>query len=402
MDTQQVQNIKTAHAKSVIVSGTDWETALQEAIGQMQPFLESVVRVDVLFVFAGAAYIENYADLLQSAKNATKAKHIIGCSGAGIIGEEKEVEDRPALALLALSLPGVELFPVRLTLQDLRDYLSVENLRLPQLSHAGVKGWFVLADPFTMDPEALLSILGEEYPNVPLIGGLASTNMRRTYLFRDEEVYSDGAVLLGIGGAYGLKAVVSQGAMPIGEAWMVTKIEGQVIEEISGKPAYERLAETFVALPPDLQRKARYNLLLGLAIDEYKDTFQRGDFLIRNLAGIDQRTGAIIVGGLPRLGQTLQFQLRDAEAADEDLNILLAKAKAEFENIEPLAGLLFSCNGRGANLFGETDHDAKAVAQYFQNLPVAGFFCNGEIGPIGGKNFLHGFTASIGMIVRSN
>jgi small ligand-binding sensory domain FIST len=396
----QAQDTKTAYAKSVIVSGTNWETALQEATSQMRPFLDRVKTVDILFVFASAGYLENYQDLLKAAKNETNATYIIGCSGAGIIGKEKEVEDRPALALLALSLPGVELFPARLTLPDLRDYLSLEDLRLPQFNHSGVKGWFLLADPFSMDVEALLAIMGKEYPKVPLIGGLASTNMLRTYLFMDEEVYTDGAVMLGIGGAYSIKAVVSQGAMPIGEAWMVTKADGQVIEEISGKPAYERLAETFVSLTPELQMKARYNLLLGLAIDEYKDSFKRGDFLIRNLGGIDQRNGAIMVGGLPKIGQTLQFQLRDAEAADEDLNILLETAKTELGDQEPLAGLLFSCNGRGVGLFKEPDHDAKAIANYFQSLPLAGFFCNGEIGPVGGKNFLHGFTASIGMIVK--
>jgi small ligand-binding sensory domain FIST len=165
------------------------------------------------------------------------------------------------------------------------------------------------------------------------------------------------------------------------------------------RPALEILAETFRSLPSETQERARSNLLVGLAMNEYKDDFRRGDFLIRNLSGVDSERGAIAIGAVPRVGQTLQFQLRDPKAADSDLVELLQLAKGELGERRPIGALLFACNGRGVGLFGAPSHDACTISEQLGPVPLAGFFCNGEIGPVSGKPFLHGFTASLAVIV---
>jgi small ligand-binding sensory domain FIST len=221
-----------------------------------------------------------------------------------------------------------------------------------------------------------------------------------THVFLNGHAYPSGAVALAVTAPYVLRSVVSQGASPIGQAWTITEADGNLVQSIGGRPAYEVLVETLRALPPDLFERARTGLLVGLAMDEYRDTFSRGDFLIRNLLGYHRETGALAISALPRAGQTLQFQFRDAEAAGEDLREQLAASRKAMGRVQPVAALLCSCNGRGSRMFETPDHDARALDGAFPGLPVAGLFCAGEIGSVGGRTFLHGFTASIGLIVR--
>lgn len=234
------------------------------------------------------------------------------------------------------------------------------------------------------------------------MGGMASGDReaRRTQLFLDGQVYEDGAVALAIGGPLTIRSIVSQGCNPIGRPWTITGAEGQYIQTIGGRPALEVLLETIAELPPGEQERAQQNLLIGLAMDEYREEFGRGDFVIRNLLGANRENGAIAVAAAPREGQTLQFQVRDAAAADEDLRLLLEEARAASPGTDSIAALLWSCNGRGQGLFGTPDHDAKAIAEILGPIPLAGFFCNGEIGPVGSINYLHGFTASIALFSK--
>ena len=239
---------------------------------------------------------------------------------------------------------------------------------------------------------------------MPVYGGLASGEFPEplAQVYLDGEVFEDGGVAIAVGGDVALAGVISQGCTPIGEAWTLTRVEQNLIRNIANRPAYAVLSETVQNLPPEEQRKVQGNLHIGLVVNEYLDEFHRGDFLVRNLLGGDPNSGVLAVGALPRMGQTIQFQRRDAAAASEDLNELLAREKARLADTEIYGGCLFCCNGRGKNLFGRPSHDSELVQTHFGPTGIAGFFCNGEIGPIGDKNFLHGFTASLALFVKKS
>ena len=388
-------------AAAAIAQHRDWGEALAEALAQASIGEEPV---DLAVLFASAEYAPGFSEMTAQAQQALKARVLIGCSGQGIIGPSKEVEGEPALSILALSLPEAVLTPLHLTQGDLEACQSVEDTRrLTEVPQGEARAWFLFADPFTIDAERLLDTFSAAYPGTPLMGGMASGNpqVRRTQLFLNGQVLEDGAVALALGGPVSIRSIVSQGCNPIGRPWTITGAEGQIIASIAGRPALDVLMETLNELPSDQQQRAQSNLLVGLAMDEYRDDFGRGDFLIRNLLGADRERGAIAVSASPREGQTIQFQLRDAAAADEDLRLLLEAEKATLQGEESLAALLWSCNGRGVGLFGGPDHDAKAVAEILGSIPLAGFFCNGEIGPVGSKNFLHGFTASMALFTSA-
>ncbi len=254
----------------------------------------------------------------------------------------------------------------------------------------------LLAEPFSFPADLLLRQLNQHRPGVPVVGGMASGAMHagQNRLLLGSREITRGAVAVLVHGAIRLKTVVSQGCRPIGRPLVVTKAQGNAILQLGGRPAFEQLQAIYGELSPDEQQLARQGLHVGQVINEYQEQFGRGDFLVRNVQGADPATGAIAIGDVVRVGQTVQFHVRDAATADEDLNALLASAK-ENSKADCLGALLFTCNGRGKRLFDEPDHDARTVSKFWHDLPLAGFFAQGEIGPIGGRNFLHGFTASI-------
>ncbi len=394
--------MKPMRAAGAIGQQPTWQDALAEATSQM-PVVPSGETIDLAFLFASSDYAEEFPELVASARRATRARLLIGCSSQGIIGTGREVEGQPALALLTFSLPGAVLRPVRLAQSTLEQCRGPEAWHgMTRMSPDDVTAWFLFADPFALDAEGLLVAWSEAYPGTPMVGGMASGDLRlrRTHVFLNDEVYDRGAVAMALGGPYGVRTIVSQGCTPIGEPWTITGATGSVIETIAQRPAYQVLLETVHALPREVQQRARGNLFVGLAMDEYREEMHRGDFLIRNLLGADAESGTLTVGAIPRPGQTLQFQFRDRVAADEDLRALLQAAKDDLGGQEPIGALLCSCNGRGIGLFGTPHHDAQAVADRLGPLPLAGFFCNGEVGPVGSRNFLHGYTASIALVVR--
>ncbi|MSQ23103.1 MAG: hypothetical protein EXR58_00905 [Chloroflexi bacterium] len=356
---------------------------------------------DLALFFASPLY-EDLPAIVAQAYQRSAASIMVGCSGQGVVGIEKEVEGRPGLSLLSLALPGTEFFPKRVETKDIANLESPESWRqwlgAPQ---ERINAWIVLADPFTFDSERFINGLAAAYPDRPIVGGLASgsPNERHTSVFLNGQVHESGAVVVGIGGAFTVRSVVAQGAMPIGHPWTITSVEREVITSIGNRPATTVLQETIDGLAEDVRERATRNLLVGLALDEYKDELHQGDFLIRNLMGIDPRSGAIAINAIPSVGQTMQFQIRDAEAADEDLRRQLAEVREELAGVETTGALLCTCNGRGTGLFGTADHDAHAVAEALGQLPLSGFFCNGEIGPVGGRPFLHGFTASLALFI---
>jgi small ligand-binding sensory domain FIST len=385
--------ISTTHsirAGSGLGIGEDWRHALSTALDHALGPLDGEAP-DLVVVFASAAYENAYGALIRDAVELSQATELAGCSASAVIAGDRELEDQPGVALLAVRLPPAALLSVRHVAAN-----DLNSLQMAGLPTAGCHGAIVLADPFTVDVGALVAILEGRYPHVPIVGGLATADptTRSTSVFCGSQLHDEGAVVISVGGSIRLQPVVSQGCEPIGQSWTITDTREHIIRSIGGRPAYEVLVDTLQHLEPAERERASRNLLVGLAMDEYQDEFKRGDFLIRNLMGVDPRSGAIAVAAEPRVGQTLQFQIRDARAADEELRAMLTSTQ---EN-PSAAALLFACNGRGAGLFGAPDHDARTVREVLGPLPLAGLFCNGEIGPVGTTTFLHGFTASLALL----
>jgi small ligand-binding sensory domain FIST len=239
-----------------------------------------------------------------------------------------------------------------------------------------------------------LTRFNDDWPGTPVLGGLASAAPDDgALLLRDGGTSDAGAVGCLLGGV-DLTPCVSQGATPVGPEMTITEGGGNVIRELASKPALERLGEVIGGLDPEQREQASGGLLLGVVIDENRPEHERGDFLVRPIAGADRETGAIVIGEHVRVGQTLRLHIRDAGSADADLREALALQNGALGGREAAGALLFTCNGRGRGMFGVADHDAETVDDAL-DAPVGGFFCAGEIGPVGGRNFLHGFTATL-------
>lgn len=350
-------------------------------------------------VFASPHHLKDFPQQLQAMQEGLSSHTLIGCTGGGVIGDQQEVEQRPALSLMAAHLPGVTVTPFHVEQPELESETSAsywhERLDLPPDDKPT---FILLPDPYVIDPRKLLDVFNDAYPLCPVLGGLASGGQSQNScaLFLNGEVLH-GAVGIALRGDFVMHTVVSQGCKPIGRPQFVTRCEDQIIYELSGRPALEVARETVGELSPEDQKLARSALLIGRVVDEYKENFERGDFLIRTLLGADPKTGAIAVGEVTRPGQTVQLHVRDAETAREDLTEMMGTLTPKLGGRPAQAALVFSCNGRGAHLYGKPNHDSELIAAATGEIPSAGFFCNGEIGPIGNSNFLHGFTASIGI-----
>ncbi len=384
-----------------------WDRGFEEA--GFQAWVEELrgqlgaKRATLGLIFITPSLFDHAAELLEIVQVHGRVATLIGCSGASVIVGGSEIEDQGGLALALYHLEGAELKATHVT------QALVEEANGPGYWHAesGVAadqahGWLAFADPFHMDCERWVEQWNEAYPGIPLAGGLASGPPReqRSQLYLNGEVFEEGAVCLSVGGTVELLPVVSQGCTPIGQPWTITKVDGNVIQQIGNQPAYKVLVETFNSLPQEQQRRAQGNLMVGFVVNEYQEEFHRGDFLIRNLLGGDPNSGALAVGASPRAGQSLQFQCRDAAAATEDMVELLQRARRQVANRPILGGCLCACNGRGQRLFGAPNHDASLAQKALGPFGLAGFFCNGEIGPVGARNFLHGYTASLALLVR--
>ena len=387
-------------AAASIATGSSWREALDSSLDQVLADL-SGAPVDLSLLFASPQYAPNYSEILKVARERLAPEMLIGCSGQAVIGNDREEEDEPAISIIAFSLPGVELDAVHISQSEIQsDDGTATWLEKVESSNKNVNAWIVLADPFSIDPERLLAILSQTFPDAPLIGGLASGDPRsqQTHVFLNGSVYEEGAVALALGGAYTVQTIVAQGAEPIGEPWTITAASGNIIQTLGMRPALQTLIDTLRSLPQEMQQRAQRNVLVGIAMNEYKDELHRGDYLVRTLLGANQEEGWIAIGAQPTPGQTLQFHVRDPLAADADLLHMLKIATEEQSLGPPVGALLCACNGRGVGLFGTPSHDARMINEVFGGVPLAGFFCNGEIGPVGGKPFVHGYTASIAVI----
>jgi len=363
----------------------------------------TAARVSLGLVFMAPRFFPRAKAVLEILRVHAQIPLLAGCSSQGLIVGEKELEKNAGLTLALYTLPDADLRAFHFTQEQVEEangpgYWPLET----DIEPGQTNGWLAFIDPFHLDSESWLKSWNEAYAPLPVLGGLASGDFtdQLTQIYLNGEVFDEGGVAISVGGGIRLAAVTAQGCTPIGDTWTLTKVEQNIIHEIGNRPAYEVLAETFNKLPPEEQKKARGNLFIGLVTNEYLDEFHRGDFLIRNLLGADARSGSIAVGALPRLGQTIQFQKRSAAAATEDMNELLTRTRNQLAGMTIYGGCLCCCNGRGQNLFGRPNHDAQMVQQRLGPIGLAGFFCNGEIGPVGERNFLHGYTASLALFVN--
>jgi small ligand-binding sensory domain FIST len=362
-------------------------------------------QVSLGLVFMSPKFFPHAQPALETLRVHSQIPLLAGCSSNSLIVGGSEIEENAGLALALFALPGAQLQGFHFVQEQVEEangpgYWPLETDVAPEQTN----GWLAFADPFHLDAEGWMRTWNEAYAPLPVLGGLASGDPReqRTQVYLNGDVFEEGGVALSVGGGVKLQGVISQGCTPIGETWTLTRVEQNLIHEIGNRPAYEVLAETVNQLSAEDQRKTRGNLFIGLVVNEYLDEFHRGDFLVRNLLGGDQRSGILAVGALPRAGQTIQFQRRDAAAATEDMNELLAHTKEQLAGAQVYGGCLCCCNGRGQNLFGAPNHDAQTVQRQLGPLGLAGFFCNGEIGPVGEKNFLHGYTASLALFVKKD
>ncbi len=371
--------------------GPDLEGAAEVAVAQALAGLDGTTP-DLFCVFVAPARHdpERAAAAGCRAMELAGAGTAIGATASGVIGDRRGQERGPAVAAWAAVLPGIDIRAFRLVAEPTGPG-KVQIGGLPDRAPAD-RVAAVLVDPYSFPVGGFLERTNTLEPGFPVVGGLAGApgGPGANRLFLDGEVVDRGGVGVVLGGEVAARTVVSQGCRPIGPPMVVTRAEHNVLLELAGAPAYQRLVEIVSALPPGERELAARGLHLGVAIDEYAEEHGRGDFLIRGVVGADEGAGAVAVGDVVEVGQTVRFQVRDAAGAGEDLAELLGGAD------QPARGaLLFSCNGRGAGMFPTADHDVRAVQDALGASGVAGFFAAGEIGPVGGRNHLHGFTASV-------
>jgi small ligand-binding sensory domain FIST len=377
---------------------TQWQDAVGELVSQVGPRLAGA-DTDVAFIFAHPDLIPHLAELLAALRDRLQLRHYVGCTGSSVIGRDREIEKRCAVSILAGQAPATTCTPFHVIQEQLEESSGPEFWQFETEAEAAADpGFVLLADPFSLNPDLLVRELNQAYPAAPMVGGLASgaTEPAQNRLFFDGEIVTEGALGLAISGRTKLHTLVSQGCRPIGEPLVVTRAERNILRELGGRPPLRVLQELLPQLPPTDRQLAQHGLLIGRVVNEYKEEFTPGDFLIRSLIGQDPQSGALAIGDRIRTGQTLQFQVRDGQAAGDELQALLAATSTRLHDSPPQGALLFSCLGRGENMFGRPHHDIGALQAVFGPVPTAGFFCNGEIGPVGDQTFLHGFSSVVG------
>lgn len=377
--------------------------SVREAFGRTAP--------DLVCLFFSPHYANASRELVETLHRELAPRVMVGCMGDGVIGPVEEYENTSVVSLWAARLPEVRMVPFHLTFHEKEPQSSGSGSQ-PRM---GLEGWpqeleslsdrptfLVFADPFSTPIEDVFETIEERCPGAPAIGGVTSggTDLGENRMVFNGGIVREGLVGVALWGPVWIRTLVSQGCQPIGERYVVTKAERNIMYELGGVPTLERLQETLERLGPERGKQVAMAVQVGVAFDEQREQFDRGDFLIRGLLGADQRSGGVAISDIVKEGQTIQFHVRDPRAASEDFNLLLAQDRLDFPNSPSKGALLFSCNGRGRRFFGEPNHDITALQRQAEGIPVAGFFAAGEIGPVGGKNFIHGYTASAALFAE--
>lgn len=396
------------------------ESALKEVVEQAERSLEG--PADLGLIFISSAFASEYSRLMPLLAELLPIPALIGCGAIGIIGTNRggvteEVEGSPAVSLTLARLPGVNVRTFHVGGEQLPDLDSppdtwVDLLGVPAEEEPQ---FIILADPFSSKINDLLQGLDYAYPGAPKVGGLAGGDgTRGAVLFCNYQLYREGTVGVALSGNIVLETIVAQGCRPIGRPYRVTEAERNILLKLeeqtddtgfggTERSPLESLRDLVQTLSEKDRELAQHSLFVGLVSDEFKVFLEPGDFLIRNLLGVDPKVGAIAIGDRVRPGQRIQFHLRDARTSAEDLEMLLERYQrsAEYRGTSSAGALMFSCLGRGEGLYGEPNFDSRLFSRYLNNIPLSGFFCNGEIGPVGDSTFLHGYTSVFG-ICRQN
>ena len=385
---------------SAASSKTDAAGAVDELFAEIGAVLDPA-SVDLLVFFCSAHFEDDLDEVVALLASRSPSATLLGCTADGTIGSDRELQRGCSMSVLAGSLPGVEVHSFHLT----QEQLVATDEDYDWAGLLGTRGHsepvtVALGDPFSFDVQEFLEKTNAALPGVPVVGGMASAAERagQTRLSLNGEIHREGLVGVTLAGDVWLRTVVSQGCRPIGDPFVVTKGERNVIQELGGIPALKQLQSVLRGLTPEEVALARQALFVGRVINEYQESFARGDFLIQNVVGFDAKGGAIALAALVRVGSTVQFHVRDARSADEDLRALLSGLSEGFAQAPPAAAMLFNCNGRGIRMWPQEGHDVDILRELCGPIPVAGFFAAGEIGPVGGKNFVHGFSASIALL----
>ncbi|MFI6904052.1 FIST N-terminal domain-containing protein [Nonomuraea sp. NPDC050394] len=370
--------------------GSDLGATAERAVGQALSRLAG--KADLVCFFICGDDPDDVAEAGRRAMALAPDAHVIGCSATGVIGDGQGVELAPSVSAWAATLDGARLSTFALETLTAEDRFVVVGL--PERGaddHVAV----LMADPYTFPTDAFVERSVDVLGDLPIIGGLANGMSGRgsVRLFADGQVYTEGAIGVLISGQVNVSTVVSQGCRPIGPTMVVTRAEENLLLELAGQPALARLEDIVSDLDEDDRDLVASGLQIGLAMDEYAERHERGDFLIRGVLGIDPDREAVAIGDVVEVGRTVRFQVRDAATADEDLYDLLDAHREELGKVD--GALLFACNGRGSAMFGTADHDAVALRDTLGHIGMAGFFAAGEVGPVAGHNHVHGFTASV-------
>ncbi len=378
---------------------SDLERAIARAANALRAELAGC-QPDLLIAFVSPHHAAGYDRAPALLSEAIPGALLLGCSGGGVIGGGREIEQRPGLSLTAAYLPGVTITPLRVA-NDAIPSLGTEPgawTRLLGVDPASAPHFVLLPDPFSFDAEGLIRGIDAAYPGSTTVGGVASGGREHgsNALFLGEHAHRDGVVGVALSGNLAVDTIVAQGCRPIGDPMFVTACERNVIRALDGQPPLKVLEELHDRLEPRDRQLARHSLFLGIVMKEDRQQYRQGDFLIRNLLGIEESSGALAIGALIDSNAVVQFHLRDADTSSEDLEALL-KRHQEADNAAPPGSLLFSCLGRGQFLYGRADHDTDLFRRYLGDVPLGGFFCNGEIGPVHGSTFLHGYTSSFAL-----
>jgi small ligand-binding sensory domain FIST len=360
-----------------------------------------VDRADLAVVFATPNYQSEYRELLAGVRAVSGVPSPVGCTGMSVLTSDGEFEGHPGVAVLVATSNAIRARPFLVPATSADTSSPGRTIRrlidpLPE----GPRLLVLLPDPFSVHVAHLITEVEEDPAILPIIGAAASSGpgQRESLQWCGQEIEVHTVAGLLLTGEFTLRLGVAQGCQPIGQPSRISRAEANQIIELDGRPALERLQETVATLPKAEFERAAHSLFAGIAHEDAQNPIHQGDLLVRNLVGVDPTSGVVAVAEQVRQGQIVQFVLRDARAARADMRRMLETLYAATQRIRPRFGFYFNCLGRGVGLYGDANHDITLIREFFGDLPIVGFFGNGELAPVGGKNYAHSYTGVLAVI----